>query len=128
MHNEIEIIIENHKATPNLDALVSSLSDGKYMVEMYRSDNKSVNQMRLYRGILLRAFSDYTGYSLDECNGILKTKFLPIETMDIEGVEYKILPSLSKINKVKFSKFIDDVSEYLVDLGLTIPNRELVSE
>lgn len=64
---------------------------------------------------------DYSGYSHDECNNIFKHKFLDVEVIHIEGVEYKVLPSLEKITKVKFARFIRNVTEYLETLGLNPP-------
>ena len=105
----------------DIGSLGVALKDGRYTIEITSADDKSVQQMRLYRGSLIGCLKDYTGYSADECNSILKAKFLDIESINIEGTEYKVLPSLENITKVKFSKFIDNVIEYLADLGLNPP-------
>ena len=123
--NKIQVVIKDKKCL-NLDigSLGVSLKDGRYTIEISSADSKSCNQMRLYRGSLIVCWKEYTGYSHEECNSILKSKFLDIESIDIEGVTYKVLPSLENITKVKFSKFIDSVIEYLADLGLRPPIYE----
>ena len=119
--NKFQIVVDNHKCSLDLNTCLATLKSGRYTLEILSADDKTLNQMRLYRGSLIGCLKDYTGYSHEECNSLLKAKFLDIETINIEGTEYKILPSLENITKVKFSKFIDNVIEYLADLGLNPP-------
>ena len=116
-----QIIIRDKHCMTDLSPVFSKLKNGTYFIDIYDSDCKTSQQMRLYRGPLIDILKDYTGYGHDECNNIFKHKFLDVETINIEGVEYKILPSLENISKVKFSKFIDCVVEYLETLGLNPP-------
>jgi len=102
------------------ESLGVGLKDGAYTIEIYKSDDKTKEQMGLYRGKVVPTLMKHTGYGASECDSIFKIKFLEVETLNHIGKVYHILPSLGGLNKKQFSKFLDDSIKYLVSLGLNM--------
>jgi len=118
---EFRITIKDKKCVTDLSKLLVDLKDGIYLVDIYSDEGKTNQQLRYYKGPLIKCLMDYTGYSKSECDCYFKTKHLEVETIRLNSEVYTVLPSLKNIKKVKLAEFIKNVVEDLEVLGLNPP-------
>lgn len=85
--------------------------------------SKTNPQLALFHGPVLQAWSEYTGYTLDETKHELKLAFLKpqLEVARLTGEEIKTLPSLASLNVEEMTTFLDRVLREGRMLGIEFP-------
>ena len=101
-------------------------NDGKYIILKLDviKDNKSLQQLRFYFGVLLPAFVELTGETnKSRLDAYFRDKYLST-IHEINGEQFKFIPSLqigkNQVNKESMTKFIDNVINDLIDMGGSI--------
>lgn len=118
--------IRNRRA---FDLALGHFADGSELlvtVERVRA-TRSQAQNRWYWGVIVKAISEETGYDPLEVHELLKEKFLPrtLALPDKDGVanEFVIGSSTTKLNKVEFGEFCDQVRRWAAEcLSIDIPD------
>ena len=71
-------------------------------------DNKSLQQLRYFHGVVCRIASEASGYTMPEIKGLLKGYFLNEYIKAPDGREIAWVPSLADLKKSEMSDFIDN--------------------
>ena len=95
-------------------------------ISYYKPSLKTIQQIRYYYGVCLKAIAEHCGYESWELGNLhyeLKRKFLTNEiNSKITGEVIEAVPSLSTLTKVKMIEFLDNVIRWAsTDLGIIIP-------
>lgn len=87
------------------------------------TQRRSIAANNYYFGVLVEAFSEYTGYTKDECHAMLKQMFA-IEKKFVcnEGTGEIIreveVPLLTRgMSKKRFAEYVTSVEDFLLDIG-----------
>lgn len=100
------------------DLYVKSLKEGT-RGEMVLEDitkDKTLPQLRYYHGVIVKEFSEKTGYSKEECDGILKRRFLTVN----KGTDTEYVRSKATLTCEEMKEFIDQCIQYLAENGIPI--------
>ena len=97
--------------------------DGDYIIEVDTEANKTSSQLGYYFGALIPLIVEL-GHSKTEADHHMRVEFLEPMEMKHRDKEYTFIPSLKDLNKVKMSKFINDVFEFCVTYGLNPPTNQ----
>jgi cytosine/uracil/thiamine/allantoin permease len=94
------------------------------------SPKRSVQANAYYWAVLVRSFSDYTGYSKRETHQIFKEKFateirfLVNEATGVIVDEVEITVSTATMVRSRFSEFVDSCTQLCVQMGIELPPYE----
>ena len=84
---------------------------------------RSVLQNRYYWGVVLKYFSDETGYSAEECHELMKLRFLKQVPLIFNGIAYNIAGSTKKLNTKEFVDYLNNVRDFASqELNCYIPS------
>lgn len=102
---------------------IKQLADGKYrvVIEKYFS-NRSTQQNRFYWNYL-RLIEYETGQDANDLHEVCKRKFLPPRFVEINGEEYKLPASTTKLNKAEFGQYLDKIEVWT---GIPIPQEVII--
>ena len=93
------------------------------MFERYK-DKKTMNQLSYYFAEIVKALSEHTGYTLEECHSILKVKAGFITYQKIGNEEMPCIRSASDFNKAEMSDLIKSAISFCESLGIRIQTPE----
>lgn len=88
--------------------------------------SKSNPQLAYYFGLVVPAWSDYTGYEEDEMHAELKKAYLPRrrDFAKLTGEIVDDIPSLAELTVEEMSRFLDRVVREAALQGIKIPGPE----
>lgn len=112
--------IESGKITnpKPLHTLLSSLPDGKYLIEINGANKRSSQQNRYYWGLVVpivqKGIKDLgTEITKEECHEFLKARFNYDEIINEQTGECISLPrSTTALNKEQFSEYIGKIQQF----------------
>lgn len=80
-------------------------------------------QNAYYFGVVLKAISDYTGYSVNELHELFKSNLLPSKVITIGDKNVSITPSTTELSVVDFNDYIEQIAQFAADtLGIYVPH------
>lgn len=99
--------------------------DSKFVLEINKSKNKrSLNQNKYYWGVVIKIFSDDTGYTPEECHQWLASKFLQYTK---NGRDFT--RSTKQLDTKEFEEYTEKCRQWLYhELNLHIPLPNEVTE
>lgn len=112
-----------------LETLLSSLPDGKYLIEINGADKRSSQQNRFYWGLcvpLVQQGIKHLGTDItkEECHEFLKAKFNSQELVNEETGEFIQIPrSTTALSKEQFCEYISKIQQFSAEfLNIVIPD------
>jgi len=113
MDNTVRILVKNQKIVAgreNLKYLLTS-QDGEYSVTKRKwSPSKTYRQIKTWKGVILPAYCEYTGYTPQEAERMLLKDYGEAEIFtDKEGVTCVYMKDLKEYRKDEMQKLIDGV-------------------
>jgi hypothetical protein len=104
-------------------AALSRFNDLKIIITVQAwTQRRSIAANNYYFGVLVEAFSEYTGYTKDECHAMLKQMFA-IERKFVcneatgEIIREVEVPLLTRgMDKKRFAQYVTDVESFLLDI------------
>jgi hypothetical protein len=108
------------KAIADLQECFRSFSKKHITISVDKYKKKSNQQLRYWRGVVVKAFSEYTGYDEDEMHEILKFKCDWWEYKEINGEKYKVTKSITLASTTDFMSIIDKAQRWGSELGFVI--------
>jgi len=134
MLNTIAKVVDGELIYPEKDKIkqYSERFEGEFLsVEFNKPKNfNTIKQMRWYRGAILPAFAQYSGYSKEAAHWELKKMFLSKKYYKTDKDGTKILAgemvdSIADLNTKEFTEFIEKVREFCSDFfGRYIPTPD----
>lgn len=98
----------------HLRSAVLFLKDGEYAIDIKKwSGSKTWEQIKAIHGILLPAYSEYTGLTIEEAKRYAKMEFGEKEYFDKDGQAYVELKSFAAYSKTEMRSFIDKFLHHL---------------
>src|SRR5262245_13532768 len=91
---------------------------------------RSLEQNRVYWGVVLRTIAEHTGHSTDELHEYFKAHLLPKHLAICDGNgevkgELIVGGSTRRLDKVQFSEYVDGIRQFALEkLDLDIPGPE----
>jgi hypothetical protein len=86
-------------------------------IEVRRKKAKRSDQQNKFFHSWVGLLAEHTGYSSEEMKDILKYKFLRVEDInDQTGETFTYTKNTSKLNKIEFAEFCDDIQKWCMDL------------
>jgi hypothetical protein len=121
----------------SLDAALDQWGDGARVRVTYRRDfpQRSIPQLRYYRGVVVPMLADHLGYEPDEMHEALKRKYLGYEerehtTRDGKTVMLEATHSTSSLTTATWEDYMEWCRRLGASLGCNIPlpNEPLARE
>jgi hypothetical protein len=101
---------QNGKIGKGLVDYIQGLTDGKYRVIVEKYFNSRSTQQNKFYWNYLRIIEEETGQDANDIHEVAKRKFLPPRFTTINGEEYKLPATTTKLNKAEFGQYIEKVS------------------
>ena len=104
--------------------------DGEVVVSVERKHaRRSLQQNRYLWGVVYRALSEHTGYTVEEIHEWAKMKFIPksVALADRNGRVRDALViggSTRRLNKVQFGEYVEAIREFAATLDVVIPDPD----
>lgn len=107
--------------TKELSGYLKTLPNGDYIIAIDKQESfRSIDQNRYYWGVVVSAFSQYTGHSAIEMHEIFKAKFhLTTKQVGNEVIEFS--ESTTLMTTKEFKIYIDNIRAWAMELNLYIP-------
>lgn len=105
------LVVKGNPYPPSaLRRITRRLPNGVYVVEVFpASELRSVEQNRYYWGVVVEAFSQWSGYDKLEAHDVLKGMFLP------EGKT-----STSDLTEAEFAEYLERCIRFLSEKGVPV--------
>lgn len=94
--------------------LVLTLTDAK--------KKRSDQQNAYYWAVIVKTLSDEWGYETDEIHLLLKEMFIPKKFITVEGIEFQVIPSTTKLSTKEFKEFIEKIQRWASAQGVYLPD------
>jgi len=75
-----------------------------------------------YYWLCLTAISESTGHDKDMLHGFFKKKFLPEQQITLGKETLGVSPTTTKLNKSDFTEYMMNISAFVADLGIILPD------
>lgn len=109
------------KVDASVSGFVLNRPDGDYEMTIESCEGKTASQLAFYYGSLIPILMNWSGNSKSDMDKIMKAELLDPEVFKFQGKEILVLPSLRELSKVKMSRFIDNVVEFMNNNELNPP-------
>lgn len=106
-------VILHEKIQTSVIDFILKRADGEYEMAINSLEGKTARQLAYYYGALIPLLMNWSGNSKSDMDKIMKAELLDPEVFKFQGKEILVLPSLSELSKVKMSRFIDNVVEFM---------------
>lgn len=113
---------------------VRTLFNGDYFLTIKPAKEREIRsnqQNKYYWSVPLKLFSEYTGYSVEECHELCKYKLLltyHIINTKHGPNEIKLVKSTTMLNTVEFEEYLSKLREWLsIEFGVYVPTPNEVS-
>lgn len=120
----IRYILVNNQVKLNLISFLENLSikPPVLCVEIKQYHKKrTLEQNSYYWGVVLKAFSESTGYTPEEMHDLLTDKFLPTNTVEFGEVKKEVPISTTKLDTLQFREYLESILRLAAEHGLYIP-------
>jgi len=88
---------------------------------------RSNQQNKYYRGVIVELISDHLGYEPEEVHEILKQKFLG-EVLSVGGQEFSVGKSTTELDTVQMENFMERVRTWAsIEFSLVLPEPHEVA-
>jgi hypothetical protein len=85
---------------------------------------RTLDQNARYWGLIIAAFSDWSGYEPDECHELLKALLLPPVVQELpDGQRIERVASTATLTVEQFTEFMDRAERYLIGHGVSLEER-----
>lgn len=118
-----------------LEVLLSSLDNGKYLIEINGANKRSSQQNRYYWGLVIPIIQSGiknlgTELTKEECHEFLKSRFNTEELVNPETAECIMIPrSTTNMSKIQFMEYIAKIQQFGSEfLGIVIPDPGMQME
>lgn len=107
-----------------LDALVSTLSNGEYVLTITKRRERRTLSQNALLWMWLRCIAEDTGNTTDDLYDVFCAKFLR-KRVEVNGDVVECCKTSSQLNTAEMTAFLDNIQVYAAaELGITLPNPE----
>jgi hypothetical protein len=107
-----------------LDALVSTLSNGEYVLTITKRRERRTLSQNALLWMWLRCIAEDTGNTTDDLYDVFCSKFLR-KRVEVNGDVVECCKTSSQLNTAEMTAFLDNIQVYAAsELGITLPNPE----
>jgi hypothetical protein len=107
-----------------LDALVSTLSNGEYVLTITKRRERRTLSQNALLWMWLRCIAEDTGNTTDDLYDVFCSKFLR-KRVEVNGDVVECCKTSSQLNTGEMTVFLDNIQVYAAsELGITLPNPE----
>ena len=103
------------------DTLFLQLPIGKWSMRIEKQ-TRTEEQNRRYWGMIIEAFSDFTGYDKQESHQLLAKRFLAYEKKGKSGKVQLFYKSTTQLNTKEFCEYCDQCEKFGNEHGLIFPS------
>ena len=115
-------IVKGRLQDNRIEDYIKTLSDGEYEFIIRKPRKERSNQQnKYYRGVIIKIISSEIGYTEDEIHEILKYKFNPAY-LKIKDEEIRVGKSTTILSTIEFEQMLTKIREWCsMELNLFIP-------
>lgn len=107
-----------------LDALVSTLSNGEYVLTITKRRERRTLSQNALLWMWIRCIADDTGNTTNDLYDVFCSKFLR-KRVEVNGDVVECCKTSSQLNTAEMTAFLDNIQVYAAsELGITLPNPE----
>lgn len=84
---------------------------------------RSVDANALY-WLWISVIAEYTGYTKDEMHDVLRARYLPIKSREVDGITLIELTSTTILNTKQFNDYMREIEAFAVENDIRLPYPE----
>lgn len=100
----------------DINEYIKSLKDWIYSIDIKKRGDRSLQQNRYYRGVVIETLVKETWNSPEELHYFFKNRFIYSDSW---------LPSSKELNKEEFADYVNKIIDYSAWMGIIIPQAEI---
>jgi hypothetical protein len=122
---DMRFIIKNNQVLENcINAIREIKIEDNMAVEIKPYVSKrSVDANALY-WMWIAVVAEYTGYTKDEMHDVMRARYLPIKSREIDGIILTELTSTTTLNTKQFSDYMREIEVFAVENDIKLPYPE----